>query len=174
MVEYIDRTHQKRPDSRTTRSRTLLSGSFCMLGAALTPRYIARGLAFAGLVVALHTLAHLEGKGFSGAVAAPVLGSLNPATSNRNALLGRVRHDASALLEMTGRDVVALLDQPTLTWHEAPTVFWQYQSEDCVLDIYMASMDDDVGTAPVVHFEERARSIDTPQGACAGILAARL
>lgn len=143
-------------------------------------RYLWRGLIFAGLMTGLYTLAHMEGRGFSGAVAAlpgaidmalPVAVSSN---EERVQLAGFVQSNPDNLLKMTGGDIMKLFSSPQLSWHEAPTVFWQYKTDYCILDIYMASMSEDVEHAPVVHYEQRSRIQGASSTACAQEITAAL
>jgi hypothetical protein len=62
------------------------------------------------------------------------------------------------LLLMTGRDIESMLKAPGLVRKDYPTIVWQYRSESCVLDVYLASMDEDTQKAPVVHYEVRSRN----------------
>jgi hypothetical protein len=68
-----------------------------------------------------------------------------------------VRSNPDNFMLMDGADVVKALDQPELTWGEFPGVIWQYRTDDCVVDIYFAAMQDDVSEAPVIHYEARSR-----------------
>lgn len=150
-----------------------------LLQAAIS-RYFWRGLIFACLMVGLYTLAHLEGRGFSGAVAA-LPGAVNLSmplpvseSEERVRLAGFVQSNPDNLLKMTGGDVLKLFSSPQLSWHEAPTVFWQYKTDHCILDIYMASMSEEVEHAPVVHYEQRSRIQGVSSLACAQEITASL
>ncbi|MAF98176.1 MAG: hypothetical protein CMH26_06040 [Micavibrio sp.] len=61
------------------------------------------------------------------------------------------------ILDMTGRDVYELLDQPELVRRDLPTVIWQYRTEACVLDLYFTTDSENVEAEPIVHYEVRAR-----------------
>ncbi len=71
-------------------------------------------------------------------------------------LKGAVYRPDNLLLVMA-KDVGVLLGVPEMVRVEAPTMFWQYRNEECVLDIYFHAKDESDMNAPVSHYEIRAR-----------------
>lgn len=65
----------------------------------------------------------------------------------------QVKGDPDALLRLTGAQIGLLFSTPGLLRHEGVMNVWQYRTDDCVLDIYVA----DSGRGKVVHYETRAR-----------------
>ncbi len=68
-----------------------------------------------------------------------------------------VRSNPDSLLRMSGQDIALVLNEPELVRQDYPTVVWQYRGDNCVLDVYFASMEEDVSEAPIVHYEIRSR-----------------
>ncbi|GJL85193.1 MAG: hypothetical protein DHS20C02_09680 [Micavibrio sp.] len=68
-----------------------------------------------------------------------------------------VHSNPDNILRLKGREVAFAMNKPELVRHEFPSVVWQYRTNECVLDVYFASMDEDVSGAPVVHYEVRSR-----------------
>ncbi len=80
--------------------------------------------------------------------------------SERRNLRHFVSSNPDNILRLKGRDVSFAMSKPELIRHEFPSVVWQYRTNECVLDVYFASMDEDVSGAPVIHYEVRSREKD--------------
>lgn len=70
----------------------------------------------------------------------------------------QVLRDQQGLLDLTGAEVRAILDQPELIRRDAPTIVWQYRDDTCVVDLYFTTTAAKASKAPVVHYEARGRS----------------
>lgn len=85
------------------------------------------------------------------------------------ARLRDIRQSVSAnpenILDVSGRELMAVLDAPELVRTDKPTTIWQYRNAFCVLDIYFTTQDKTALRAPAVHYEVRARGKDTPDSA---------
>jgi hypothetical protein len=73
--------------------------------------------------------------------------------------------DPKNILDVSGREIYAVLDQPELVRTDSPTTVWQYRNSFCVLDIYFTTRDKTAARAPAVHYEVRAREKDVPDEA---------
>lgn len=71
-----------------------------------------------------------------------------------------VLRDQKELLNLTGSEIRAILDQPELVRRDAPTTVWQYRNDSCVVDLYFTTPSPKALKAPVVHYEARARHDD--------------
>ena len=69
----------------------------------------------------------------------------------------QVLNSQDELLNLTGAEVRAILDQPELIRRDAPTIVWQYRNDECVVDLYFTTGAAKALKAPVVHFETRPR-----------------
>lgn len=79
--------------------------------------------------------------------------------SQKSFLMSKIRYNPSYLTKVMGKDVQDLLSAPSLVRQDRPTIVWQYRSENCVLDVYFATMNEDPLFAPVVHYEMRGRNV---------------
>ncbi len=70
----------------------------------------------------------------------------------------QVLRDQQGLLDLTGSEVRAILDQPELVRRDAPTIVWQYRNDSCVVDLYFTTTAAKASKAPVVHYEARGRT----------------
>lgn len=59
--------------------------------------------------------------------------------------------------ELQGASVRAALDEPEMVRTDLPTIVWQYRSDQCVLDIYFKSDEQEATFANVIHYEMRHR-----------------
>lgn len=72
----------------------------------------------------------------------------------------KILRDQKELLNLTGAEIRAILDQPELVRRDAPTTVWQYRNDSCVVDLYFTTPNPQALKAPVVHFEARGRRDD--------------
>ena len=79
-----------------------------------------------------------------------------------------VSADSQKILDVSGREIYAMLAQPELVRTDTPTTIWQYRNSFCVLDIYFTTRDKTALRAPAVHYEVRAREKDVPDEAVQG------
>lgn len=98
------------------------------------------------------------------AVAAPGISGKSGqyAQNERGNLRHFVHSNPDNFLRLKGRDIAFAMSTPELVRYEFPSVVWQYRTGACVLDVYFASMDEDVSNAPVIHYEIRAREKTIP------------
>lgn len=68
-------------------------------------------------------------------------------------LAAQVKGNPAALLKLKGAQISMIFNKPGLQRHEGTMNVWQYRTNSCVLDLYVA----DGGRGPVVHYETRAR-----------------
>lgn len=68
-----------------------------------------------------------------------------------------ISYNPDLLLNLTGQDIRAVLQEPSLIRREEPTVIWQFRSEACVLDLYFTTTHKDAADAKVVYYEVRGR-----------------
>ncbi len=73
-------------------------------------------------------------------------------------LLKTVIYRPDNLLYVTAKDVRALLHEPEMVRVDAPTMVWQYRSDECVLDIFFKANSEADINAPVKHYEIRSRA----------------
>lgn len=135
-------------------SQTAKSGSSLLA----TPRRKHSALFF--IVMAFGFFALLQSNDmFDGAFAAPMVDIRDGFVEGGEgrALRQFVRSNPDNFLMLRGADVESAFDAPELAWAEFPGVVWQYRTDSCVVDVYFASMDEDVSEAPVIHFEMRGR-----------------
>jgi hypothetical protein len=71
-------------------------------------------------------------------------------------LADRIGADPRMFLKLVAADVKLLLDEPGLQRADGPIAVWQYRSESCVLDVYLATQPDS-NTQRVVDYEARSR-----------------
>ena len=62
-----------------------------------------------------------------------------------------------AILNLTGGDIQAVLSEPEMVRQDSPTIVWQYRNENCVLDVFFTTADQNALSAPAVHYEMRSR-----------------
>lgn len=126
-----------------------------------------------GLFVLIHSVRQGEGEAL--ASSSPLAGKTiedgaRYSAVQKRAIRRAVMNDASALMELNGLDVRAVLNQPGLVRRDLPTVVWQYRNEACVLDIYFTTASAKASKAPVAHYEVRARqkgvADEDVQGVC--------
>lgn len=79
-----------------------------------------------------------------------------------------VSANPSKLLDVSGREIYAVLAQPEMVRTDSPTTVWQYRNSFCVLDLYFTTRDKTAARAPVVHYEVRAREKGVPDEAVQG------
>ena len=65
----------------------------------------------------------------------------------------QVKGNPEALLKITGVQAGMIFDEPGLKRTEGDMAIWQYRTNDCVLDLYIA----DTGEGAVTHYEARPR-----------------
>lgn len=68
-------------------------------------------------------------------------------------VVAQVKGNPDALLKLKGAQISMLFSTPGLQRHEGAMNVWQYRTDSCVLDLYVA----DGGHGRVVHYETRAR-----------------
>ena len=68
-------------------------------------------------------------------------------------MVAQVKGNPAALLKLKGAQINFLFSTPGLQRHEGEMNVWQYRTDSCVLDLYVA----DGGRGNVVHYETRAR-----------------
>ncbi|MBX2834255.1 MAG: hypothetical protein KTR28_04695 [Micavibrio sp.] len=76
----------------------------------------------------------------------------------RSRISNQISYTSNRILDLSGRDIYEVLDQPEMVRRDLPTVVWQYRSNECVLDIYFTASGDNVLAEPVVHYEIRPRN----------------
>ena len=88
----------------------------------------------------------------------PLLAHMSAREEGRYArtLADLVESDPSIFLKLLGSDVNILLDKADLVRADGPITVWQYRSDSCVLDVYLAAGDKN-DTARVVDYEARTR-----------------
>lgn len=79
--------------------------------------------------------------------------SVNDAERMSRQVAAQVKGNPEALLKLKGAQVTLLFSTPGLQRHEGTMNVWQYRTDSCVLDLYVA----DGGHGAVVHYETRAR-----------------
>lgn len=127
---------------------------------AIKGRYYLPAVVLYFLAVSVVTL-YTVSSGFERASASPGLsdeieGGLAAQRQHRK-LRRAVSKNPDKLLRMTGGELALALKEPELVRSDFPTVVWQYRNEQCILDVYYASMEEDVSEAPIIHYEIRAR-----------------
>ena len=65
----------------------------------------------------------------------------------------QIRNNPEVLLKMNGMQVAAIFSTPGLQRAEGDMGIWQYRTDSCVMDLYIA----DSGTGTVTHYEMRTR-----------------
>ena len=75
--------------------------------------------------------------------------------------------DLRAIKEAHGQDIRRLFGQPDLVLSELPTTIWQFQNEDCALNIYFVHKSHNVLNAPASHYDVRARNDAASVDRCA-------
>lgn len=66
----------------------------------------------------------------------------------------QVKGSPASLLKLKGAQIGMIFSAPGLQRHEGDMDVWQYRTDDCVLDLYIA----DNGRGQVVHYETRTRA----------------
>lgn len=80
-------------------------------------------------------------------------------------LQGLVLEEPNTILSLLGGDVRLMLADPDLERSDNPIIAWQYQSSDCVLDIYFKDTHkvDAVDGSTAIYYETRIRRGIEPQ-----------
>ncbi len=79
--------------------------------------------------------------------------SISDAERMSRQVAAQVKGNPAALLKLKGAQISLLFSKPGLQRHEGDMNVWQYRTDSCVLDVYVA----DSGRGNVVHYETRAR-----------------
>ena len=78
--------------------------------------------------------------------------------------------DLATIKEVRGQDIRVLFGQADLVVSELPTTIWQFQNEDCALNIYFVHKSHDVLNAVARHYDVRARRDGASADRCAANL----
>ncbi len=122
----------------------------------------------AAIVITYKVFIKADEAGIAMAAAPYGLSALGDKGKANNILARKIANRPDALLNITGSDVHAVFSVPELTRRDLPTIVWQYRSASCVLDVFFASMKNDVTDAPVVYYEIRGRQNDMAGGDIVG------
>lgn len=134
------------------------------------------GLALAAILVVFFTIQSFKGtEGQAQAAATGLAGKTIGqdamlSASDKRAIRRTIMNSPRGIMELNGREVRAVLNQPELVRRDEPTVVWQYRNESCVLDVYFTTRHSKVAASPVAHYEIRAREVgvedDAVQATC--------
>ncbi|MEZ5813137.1 MAG: hypothetical protein R3E13_00180 [Alphaproteobacteria bacterium] len=123
--------------------------------------FILFSTAMLGLFILIHALRQGEGEALasSASVAGKTIEDGAQYSAMRKRSIRRAMiSDVNELMNLTGGEVRAVLNQPELIRRDLPTVIWQYRNKSCVLDVYYTTAGaKKVNKTPVAHYEIRAR-----------------
>ena len=114
-----------------------------------------------GLFFLIQSLRTGEGQAMAsstGVAAKAISEDLRHSSAEKRSIRRVVMKSPEGLMQLSGRDVQAVLQKPELVRKDLPTVVWQYRNESCVLDVYFTTSSPKASQAPVVHYEVRARN----------------
>ncbi len=100
-----------------------------------------------------------KGRAFAsmGMKASAIMEGQSVSTSRKRTLRQAVSLDPDNFLDVSGLEILSLLNQPEMVRTDSPTTIWQYRNEACVLDLYFTTQEETALEAPVVHYEIRSR-----------------
>lgn len=150
-IDLYNRKRQKKSQIRVSGSSFVLQNMVAL-----------KALCFSLLLLSVLAFIKLQSESFSKANATPNY-SVDVLRENlqqnfsqkKNILQDFIQSNPDNFLKLEGQEIATLFEVPELAWSEPPTMVWQYKAQECVLDIYMASMDNNIATAPIVHYEAR-------------------
>jgi hypothetical protein len=129
---------------------------------------IATGV-FAAIVLANYAMRRIDdGAAYAAGgsqMAREILQGAGIPSSRLRDLRQSISADPANILDVSGREIYAVLSQPEMVRTDSPTTVWQYRNSFCVLDVYFTTRDTTAARAPAVHYEIRAREKDVPDDA---------